>query len=137
MAFHIAGGLSAGAVHVWQTNASKSFEKLSDITPQNGSFIDYSRARLDLFAHHHNRPGERSCHTASSIPFPFPYTEDFESTAIGKSPQILCGPGWRIRSRTLYGPAGTVPAAGRYPTSDSWRRHQPGSVYFSWQRGLV
>ena len=39
VAFQITGGLSTGTVHVWQTNASKSFEKLSDIAPQNGSFI--------------------------------------------------------------------------------------------------
>lgn len=36
--FHTSGNLPSGVVHVWQTNASRSFEHLSDITPQNSSF---------------------------------------------------------------------------------------------------
>ena len=36
--FQVSGGLSPGTIHVWETNGVKSFEKLSDLTPQNGSF---------------------------------------------------------------------------------------------------
>ena len=36
--FQVSGGLSAGAIHVWETNAVKSFEKAADIHSQNGSF---------------------------------------------------------------------------------------------------
>ena len=37
--FQITGGLSTGTIHLWETNASRSFEKLSDIAAQDGSFI--------------------------------------------------------------------------------------------------
>ncbi|HEX5481136.1 MAG TPA: galactosylceramidase, partial [Terriglobia bacterium] len=38
VSFQVTGGLSTGAVHVWETNGTKTFEHVTDITPQQGSF---------------------------------------------------------------------------------------------------
>jgi hypothetical protein len=85
----VSGGLSQGAVHVWETNAAKSFEKVSDITPQNGSF----RITLEPDAIYSLTTtvgqGKGTATPPAPAAFPFPYADDFESTAIGKVPKYL------------------------------------------------
>ncbi len=83
------GGLSQGAVHVWETNGAKSFEKVSDITPQNGTF----RVTLEPDAIYSLTTsvgqGKGTATPPAPAAFPFPYADDFESTAIGKVPKYL------------------------------------------------
>ena len=87
--FQVSGGLSPGTIHVWETNAVKSFEKLSDLTPQNGSF----RITLEPDAIYSLTTtvgqGKGTATPPPPGPFPFPYSDDFESVAIGKAPKYL------------------------------------------------
>jgi hypothetical protein len=87
--FQVSGGLAAGTIHVWETNAGKSFEKLSDITPQNGSF----RITLEPDAVYSLTTtvgqGKGTGTPPLPAPFTFPYAENFESTAIGKAPKYF------------------------------------------------
>lgn len=89
VAFSITGGLSTGAIHVWQTNASKSFERLSDITPQNGSFN--ITLEPDSIYSLTTTTGQRKGSVTPPPPssFPFPYSDDFEGTAAGKTPKYF------------------------------------------------
>jgi O-glycosyl hydrolase len=89
VAFSIAGGLSAGAVHVWQTNASKSFEKLSDITPQNGSFSIALEPDSIYSLTTTTGQGKGTAVPPAQSSFPFPYSDDFKSTAVGKTPKYF------------------------------------------------
>ena len=87
--FQVSGGLSAGTIHVWETNAVKSFEKIGDIIPQNGSF----RITLEPDAIYSLTTtvgqGKGSATPPAAAPFPFPYADDFETTAVGKTPKYL------------------------------------------------
>ncbi|HEV2418456.1 MAG TPA: family 16 glycoside hydrolase [Terriglobia bacterium] len=87
--FHITGGLSTGTVHVWETNADKTFEHVSDITPQNGSFsltLD-ADSLYSLTTTTGQHKGDAA--TPAVAPFPFPYSDNFESTPDGRSPKYL------------------------------------------------
>jgi hypothetical protein len=83
--FQIAAGLSTGTVHVWETNASKSFEKLSDITPQGGSFTLTLDPDSIYSVTTTVGQGKGTATPPPASPFPFPYTENFESTPLGKT----------------------------------------------------
>jgi O-glycosyl hydrolase len=87
--FQVFGGLSAGTIHVWETTTAKSFEKVSDRTPQNGSF----RITLDPDAIYSltTTVGQDKGTVAPPppAPFPFPYADDFESATVGKAPKYL------------------------------------------------
>jgi O-glycosyl hydrolase len=87
--FQVSGGLSTGTVHVWETNASRTFEKLSDITPQNGSFL--ITLEPDSIYSLTTTMGQAKGGATPPPPaaFPFPYADDFESTAVGKAPKYL------------------------------------------------
>jgi hypothetical protein len=89
VAFEVTGGLSTGTIHLWQTNASKAFEKLSDIIPQNGSFT--ITLEPDSIYSLTTTAGQSKGTTTPppASPFPFPYAENFEGTAMGKSPKYF------------------------------------------------
>jgi hypothetical protein len=89
VAFNIAGGLSAGAVHVWQTNASKTFEKVSDITPQNGSFNITLEPDSIYSLTTTTGQGKGAATPPATASFPFPYSDDFKSIPAGNAPKYL------------------------------------------------
>ncbi len=89
VAFNVAGGLSAGVIHVWQTNASKSFEKLSDITPQNGSFSMSLEPDSIYSLTTTTGQGKGTAAPPAQASFPFPYSDDFKSTPVGKTPKYF------------------------------------------------
>ncbi|MGH9325976.1 MAG: galactosylceramidase [Terriglobia bacterium] len=87
--FRLAGGLLHSTVHVWETNATKSFLHVADLQPHNNSFsvaLDPDSVySLSTTTGQHKG-------TASPPPsaaFPFPYNEDFESTQVGQSPRYF------------------------------------------------
>jgi hypothetical protein len=89
VAFSVAGGLSTGTIHVWQTNASKSFEKLSDITPQNGSFSITLEPDSIYSLTTTTGQGKGEATPPAQASFPFPYSDDFKSTPLGKTPKYF------------------------------------------------
>ena len=104
--FQITGGLSTGTVHVWQTNATKTFEKLSDITPHEGSF--HITLEPDSIYSLTTTVGQaKGAATAPPpAPFPFPYADDFESTTISKSPRYFADQNGAFEVAACSGRAG-------------------------------
>ncbi len=104
--FQISGGLSTGAVHVWETNAVKSFERLSDITPQDGAF----RITLEPDAIYSLTTtvgqGKGTATPPPPAPFPFPYSDDFESVAVGRTPKYLADQDGAFEVATCTGRSG-------------------------------
>ena len=89
IAFQIAGGLSAGAIHVWETNAQRSFEHVRDIKPENGR-IEFSFDPDSLYTLTTTTgQAKGTVQAPADRPFPMPYREDFESTAIDHTPKFL------------------------------------------------
>jgi O-glycosyl hydrolase len=104
--FQVAGGLSTGTVHVWQTNATRTFEKLSDITPRGGSF--QITLEPDSIYSLTTTVGQAkgTATPPPAAPFPFPYTEDFEGTAISKSPKYFADQNGAFEVAACSGRAG-------------------------------
>jgi len=89
ISFRTRGGLSSGVVHVWETNAKINFEHVRDITPQNGSWS--MRLDPDSLYTFSTTTGQHKG-TAQPPPaaaFPLPFAENFESTALGRSPRFF------------------------------------------------
>jgi galactosylceramidase len=87
MTVNIAGGLSAGTVYVWKSEASAQFVQQSGITPANGSFTIALAANsmYTLTTTTGQQKGSRSIPAAK--PFPYPYSENYESYAAGAMPR--------------------------------------------------
>jgi hypothetical protein len=87
--FLTSGGLSTGTIHVWETNAGRSFEKLSDINPQNGSFLITLEPDSIYSLTTTMGQAKGAATPPPPAPFSFPYAEDFESTTVGKAPKYF------------------------------------------------
>jgi Glycosyl hydrolase family 59 len=89
VAIRIAGGLSAGMVHIWETNSHKTFAHLADITPQNNAFT-YNFEPDSLYSLTTTTgQGKGSAQPPADKPFPLPYSEDFEHTALNRTAKYL------------------------------------------------
>lgn len=82
-------GLSTTAVHIWETNARRTFEKLSDIAPQNGTYHMVLEPDSIYSLTTTVGQGRGTATPPPSALFPFPYAEDFERTDIGKAPKYF------------------------------------------------
>ena len=89
LSFQVSGGLSTGTLYVWETNAGKNFEKLSDIIPQNGSFAITLDPDSVYSLTTTTGQGKGTATSPEPGPFPFPYADDFDHTAIGKPPKYF------------------------------------------------
>jgi hypothetical protein len=87
--WQVSGGLSTGTIHVWETNASKSLETLSNITPQNGSFHINLEPDAIYSLTTTVGQGKGTISPPPAAPFPFPYSDDFEGATVGKTPKYL------------------------------------------------
>jgi glycosyl hydrolase family 59/glycosyl hydrolase family 59 (putative galactocerebrosidase) len=87
--FVIAGDLSLGTVHVWETNAAKNFEHVTNVIPENGSF----RITLDpdsLYSLTTTAGQSKGgAQPPPAAPFPMPYAENFDGRDLGKSPRFF------------------------------------------------
>ncbi|PYT79535.1 MAG: galactosylceramidase [Acidobacteria bacterium] len=86
---HLTGGLSQGPAHVWETNASKTFEHVADISPRDGTF----NLMLDQDSIYSITDTTGQAKGAAAppppAPFPFPYADDFEHTEVDRSPRYF------------------------------------------------
>ena len=85
----VTGGLATGIVHVWETNASKTFEHVSDLRAVNGvvtTILDpdslYTLTTTEGQAKGTAQP-------AGNRLFPLPYKDDFENTEMNRAPKFL------------------------------------------------
>lgn len=89
VSFHLSGGLSNRVVHVWQTNAKINFERVRDLTPQSGTWsISLDPDSLYTFSTTTGQ-SKGNLPPPPDTPFPFPYSESFENTALGQSPRYF------------------------------------------------
>ena len=87
--FRIAGGLSSGTIHIWKTNSRKTFAHVADITPRNSAF-SYTFEPDSLYSLTTTTgQGKGSAQPPPDKPFPLPYSEDFEHTALNHTPKYL------------------------------------------------
>ncbi len=108
--FRVSGGLSQGLVHVWETNATKTFEHVADLTPQNGAF----GVTLDPDSLYSLTTTTGQARGAASSPpakpFPFPFAPSFARISSGRSPKYFADqdgafevwPCTRRRGRCLF-----------------------------------
>ncbi len=87
--FKLAGGLSDGTIHIWETNASKIFEHVSDVHPTGGSFTyrfdPGSLYSLTTTTGQHKGDAQ----PPKNMPFPLPYRDNFEATELSRAPKYL------------------------------------------------
>lgn len=89
LSFQLKGGLAAGPVHVWETNARRSFVHVADVTPRHGTF-SYRFAPDALYSLSTTTgQGKGRAQPPDDAPFPLPYADDFERTAVGRAPKFL------------------------------------------------
>jgi O-glycosyl hydrolase len=89
VSFQLAGGLSTAEIHVWETNDSRTFEKIATVKPANGKFV-YTFDPGSLYSLTTTTgQGRGTAKLPPSAPFPLPYRDDFEQTPLGHSPKYL------------------------------------------------
>lgn len=87
--FRIAGGLSTGTIHIWETNAAKTFEHVADIAVNEGAF-SYNFDPDSLYSLT-TTTGQHKGTATSPGPaaFPFPWSTQFDRVAIHGTPPYL------------------------------------------------
>ena len=89
VAFTITGGLSGSTIHIWETNAGRSFEHVADVTPKDGAFTFTFEPESLYTLTTTTGQGKGSAQPPPPSPFPMPYADDFESTpARARAPNI-------------------------------------------------
>ncbi len=87
--FRIAGGLKADAIHIWETNGTKTFEHVADLPAHDGKF-SYTFDPDSLYSLTTTTgQGKGSATSLPSAAFPFPWREDFEKTHLHGAPPFL------------------------------------------------
>jgi O-glycosyl hydrolase len=89
VAFHITGGLALSSVQIWETNSSRTFERVATVTPVNGAF-QYNFDPDSLYSLTTTTgQGRGTAQPPSPAAFPLPYTDNFEQTAMKRAPKYL------------------------------------------------
>lgn len=83
------GGLNPAAVHVWQTNSSRTFEHVSDMNPAHGSIALTIEPDSLYTITNTTGQGKGTATAPQQAPFPLPYGDDFESGREGAGPKFL------------------------------------------------
>lgn len=87
--FEITGGLSAGTVHIWETNSQNTFEHVADVRPEDNVFSYRFDADSLYSLTTTTGQGKGLAQPPPDKPFPIPYSEDFEHTAENRVPKYL------------------------------------------------
>lgn len=87
--FKLAGGLTAGEVHIWETNNTRTFEHVADIEVKDGQFA-YTFEPDSLYSLTTTTgQGKGAAAPPPAKPFPLPYADDFELTSEGGTAKYL------------------------------------------------
>lgn len=87
--FRVAGGLKMAVIHIWETNDTKTFEHVTDLTVHNGKF-SYKFDPDSLYSLT-TTTGQGKGSAKPPLPgsFPFPWREKFEKTRLHGTPPFL------------------------------------------------
>ncbi len=87
--FALTGGLATTTIHIWQTNATRTFEHVADLSPVNGNF-SYTFEPDSLYSLTTTTgQGRGLAQPPPAAPFPFPYADNFDSTPVTHTPKYL------------------------------------------------
>src|SRR4051812_4046859 len=87
--FQIAGGLANGQVHIWETNATRTFEHVGDTEAKGGAFT-YTFEAGSLYSLTTTTGQARGqARPPVAKGFPIPYVEDFEKSPLNRSARYL------------------------------------------------
>jgi galactosylceramidase len=89
ISFSLTGGLSKGAVHIWETNGHRTFEKVADLTPAQDTFTFTFEPDAIYSLTTTTGQAKGTAVAPPDKPFPFPYSDDFESTPPSRTPRYL------------------------------------------------
>lgn len=106
MTFHLTGGLSTGMVHIWETNDTRTFEHVADLTVKNNTFSYKFDAGSLYSLTTTTGQGKGTAVPPPSAPFPMPYHDDFESTSRGRAPKYLADQDGAFEVRDCVGRRG-------------------------------
>lgn len=85
----ISGGLSAKVVHVWETNAQKTFEHVADLRGNQGR-VQISLDPDSLYSLTTTTgQGKGMAEPPPNRPFPLPYADNFEAGIFRRAPKFL------------------------------------------------
>jgi hypothetical protein len=85
----IQNNLSRETIHIWETNSHRTFEHVADVTPIDGK-VSYTFESDSLYTLTTTTgQGKGTASPPPSTPFPLPYADNFEDTAIGRAPRFL------------------------------------------------
>jgi hypothetical protein len=87
--FTLTGGLANTSVHIWETNETRTFEHVADISPYHASFT-YTFEPGSLYSLTTTTgQAKGKAMPRRDEPFPLPYRDDFETTALNRAPKYL------------------------------------------------
>lgn len=106
VSFRISGGLAASTVHIWETNSTRTFERVADIAPVDNAFT-YTFDPDSLYSLTTTTgQGKGSAQPPPAAPFPLPYEDNFESTPLARSPKYLADQDGAFEVHPCVGRAG-------------------------------
>ncbi len=104
--FHLRGGLAEGAVHIWETNSTHTFEHVADVSVKEGVFT-YTFDPDSLYSLTTTTgQGKGSAMPPPQKPVPFPYRDDFEKTELHRAPHFLADQDGAFEAVACSGRAG-------------------------------
>ncbi len=106
VSFAVAGGLSKGTVHVWETNANRIFEKLADLSPQDGRFTYTFEPESIYSLTTTTGQGKGTAQPPAPAAFPLPYADNFEQTPLNHQPKYLADQDGSFEVQPCNGRAG-------------------------------
>ena len=87
--FKLTGGLSTKTVHIWETNAGKTFEHVSSVEPANGVFtVTFDPDSLYTLTTTTGQ-AKGTAQPPVNTPFPLPYSEYFDKTPLNRAAKFL------------------------------------------------
>jgi O-glycosyl hydrolase len=89
VSFHIDGGLAATTIHIWETNSTRTFEHVADVSPANRAFAFTFDSDSIYSLTTTTGQGKGTAQAPPSAPFPLPYEDNFDTTLLARAPKYL------------------------------------------------
>jgi hypothetical protein len=87
--FRLSGGLASGRVHIWETNASRTFEHVADAELKDDTFTFTFEAGSLYSLTTTTGQARGPAHPPVAAEFPMPYEDNFEGSALNRSARYL------------------------------------------------